>query len=103
MGKLNKAFALSTLMLTMLSAAPTDVGAQVSWQDNFEYNTGNLYGQGPWIKYGSNPYEPIQVVNQTLDYAGYPGDVKGKSVQLGNAASGEDLQARFDIHFGQVG
>ena len=97
MGKLNKTFAWATLLLTMLSAAPTDVGAQVSWQDNFEYNTGNLYGQGPWIKYGSNPYEPIQVVNQTLDYAGYPGDVKGKSVQLGNAASGEDLQARFDM------
>ncbi len=97
MGKLNKTFAWATLLLTMLSAAPTDVGAQVSWQDNFEYNTGNLYGQGPWIKYGSNPNEPIQVVNQTLDYAGYPGGVKGKSAQLGNAASGEDLQARFDL------
>lgn len=96
MGKLNKTLAYATLLLTMLFAAPADVGAQIVWQDNFDYPVGPLYGQGPWVKYASNPNSPIQVVDKTLDYAGYPGGVKGKSVELGPESLAEDLVARFD-------
>lgn len=96
MRKLNKTLAYATLLLTMLFAVPADVGAQLSWQDNFNYPVGALYGQGPWVKYGTNPDSPIQVVDKTLDYAGYPGGVKGKSIQLGPEKTAEDLVARFD-------
>ncbi len=84
------------MLLMALLCVPADVGAQIKWQENFDYPTGDLYGQGGWGKYGSNPNEPIQVVDQALDYAGYPGGVKGKSVKLGPASSGEDLLVRFD-------
>ena len=96
MRKLNKTIATATMLITALFAAPTDVGAQMAWQENFDYPAGNLYGQGSWGKYASNPNEPIQVIDRALDYAGYPGGVKGKSVRLGPATNGEDLAARFD-------
>ena len=96
MKKTYKVISSSLALLAAIFAAPADVGAQVTFQDNFDYPAGRLYGQGPWVKYGTNPNEPIQVVDQKLDYAGYPGGVLAKSVQLGKATSGEDLVARFD-------
>lgn len=84
------------MLLMSMFLIPADVGAQIKWQEDFNYPTGNLYGHGGWGKYGSNPNDPIQVVEQTLDYEGYPGGVKGKSVKLGAASSGEDLLVRFD-------
>lgn len=88
--------ACTLMLLTALFCTSTDIEAQIKWQENFDYPTGDLYGQGGWGKYGSNPNEPIQVVEQTLDYSGYPGGVKGKSVKLGPASAGEDLLVRFD-------
>lgn len=86
----------ATMLLIMLFAAPAGAGAQLSWQDNFDYPPGPLYGQGQWVKYASNPNSPIQVVDETLDFEGYPGGVKGRSVELGPDATAEDLIARFD-------
>lgn len=96
MRKTNKMLACTLMLLTALFCTSTDIEAQIKWQENFDYPTGDLYGQGGWGKYGSNPNEPIQVVEQTLDYSGYPGGVKGKSVKLGPASAGEDLLVRFD-------
>ena len=73
-------------MVFLLCAAllmPQAALAQVKWQENFNYPEGNLYGQGAWGKYGSNPDDPIQVTSTTLAYEGYPGGVQGKSVHLG--------------------
>lgn len=89
---------LSTLLLLLLGllAAPPTLLAQIQFQDNFDYSVGNLYGQGGWGKYGSNPNNPIQVVDEKLSYESYPGGVTGKSVAVGNEAMGEDLLVRFD-------
>lgn len=40
----------ATMLLIMLFAAPAGAGAQLSWQDNFDYPPGPLYGQGQWVK-----------------------------------------------------
>ena len=96
MRKRNTTLACTLMLLMSMFLIPADVGAQIKWQEDFNYPTGNLYGHGGWGKYGSNPNDPIQVVEQTLDYEGYPGGVKGKSVKLGAASSGEDLLVRFD-------
>ena len=96
MKKANKFISGALALFAAIFAAPADVGAQVAFQDNFDYPAGPLYGQGPWVKYGSNPNDPIQVVAQKLYYEGYPGGVQGNSVQLGKASTGEDLVARFD-------
>lgn len=96
MKKRNTTLACALMLLMSMFLIPADVGAQIKWQEDFNYPTGNLYGHGGWGKYGSNPNDPIQVVEQTLDYEGYPGGVKGKSVKLGAASSGEDLLVRFD-------
>lgn len=45
----------ATMLLIMLFASPAGAGAQLSWQDNFDYPPGPLYGQGQWVKYASNP------------------------------------------------
>ena len=84
------------LLLSVLLAVPSKVLAQIQWQENFDYPVGDLNGQGGWGKYGSNLEAPIQVVDETLAYEGYPGGVKGKSVKLGQAKNGEDLLVRFD-------
>lgn len=96
MRKRNTTLACTLMLLMSMFLIPADVGAQIKWQEDFNYPAGNLYGHGGWGKYGSNPNDPIQVVEQTLDYEGYPGGVKGKSVKLGAASSGEDLLVRFD-------
>lgn len=96
MKKRNTTIACTLMLFMSIFLIPADVGAQIKWQEDFNYPAGNLYGHGGWGKYGSNPNEPIQVVEQTLDYKGYPGGVKGKSVKLGAASSGEDLLVRFD-------
>ena len=83
------------LLLVSLFALPSMVAAQVSFRDDFEYPEGNLFGQGGWIHYGSNPNDPIQVVNTPLTYPGYYDKADGKSVRLGDAKSGEDLMVRF--------
>lgn len=88
--------AFATMLLIMLFAAPAGARAQLLWQDNFDYPPGPLYGHGQWVKYASNPNSPIQVVDRTLDFEGYPGGVKGRSVELGPDATAEDLIARFD-------
>lgn len=82
----------ATMLLIMLFAAPAGAGAQLSWQDNFDYPPGPLYGQGQWVKYASNPNSPIQVVDKTLDFEGYPGGVKGRSVELGPDATAEEVK-----------
>lgn len=50
--------------------------------ENFEYNSGGLYNQGSWIRYGTNTGEPIQLVTPGLTYPGYQDEAKGYSVKL---------------------
>lgn len=68
MRKRNTTLACALMLLMSMFLIPADVGAQIKWQEDFNYPAGNLYGHGGWGKYGSNPNDPIQVVEQTLDY-----------------------------------
>lgn len=83
------------LLLVSLFALPSELAAQVSFREDFNYPEGNLYGQGGWVHYGGNAEDPIQVVNKPLTYPGYYDKADGKSVHLGATKSGEDLHVRF--------
>ena len=50
--------------------------------ENFEYNLGDLYGQGNWLQYGTQTENPIQVVADQLTYPGYQDQAKGASVKM---------------------
>lgn len=52
---------LSSLLLLLMAilALPPTLMAQINFQDNFDYPTGDLYKQGGWVKYASNPNSPI--------------------------------------------
>ena len=89
------ATAWMVLLLVSLFALPSMVAAQVSFRDDFEYPEGNLFGQGGWVHFGSNPEAPIQVVKTPLTYPGYYEKTDGKSVRLSEAKSAEDLMLRF--------
>lgn len=89
------------------SAAATLLGAAmfVPWQsasadllmnDNFDYDTGDLYGKGGWIQYGSNVAGPIQVIPNSLTYAGYQTAPVGGRVVVASTPSGQDLYKFFD-------
>ena len=54
------------LLLVSLFALPSELAAQVSFREDFNYPEGNLYGQGGWVRYGVNAEAPIQVVNKPL-------------------------------------
>lgn len=83
------------LLFVSLFALPSELAAQVSFREDFNYPEGNLYGQGGWVRYGSNAEDPIQVVNKPLTYPGYYDKADGKSVHLGATKRGEDLHVRF--------
>lgn len=96
MKKYYQSFYNLLLLSVLFLALPLSVSAQIRLQENFDYPEGGLYGQGGWVKYSSNPEDPIQVTAEILTYDGYPGGVSGKSVKLGNTKSGQDLMVRFD-------
>lgn len=83
--------AILTLLVTFVTTLP----AQIAVKENFDYTAGALNGQGGWIKYGSHPDSPIMVVDQTLDYTGYPGGITGNSAELKEDKNAEDLQLLF--------
>ena len=56
------------LLLVGLFMLPSKVAAQISFRDDFDYPEGNLYGQGGWVRYGSQTVDPIQVVGTPLTY-----------------------------------
>lgn len=59
MKKRNTTLACTLMLLMSMFLIPADVGAQIKWQEDFNYPTGNLYGHGGWGKYGSsNPQPP---------------------------------------------
>lgn len=87
---------LLTLLL-VVCALPSQVLAQntISFHEDFDYPVGDLYGQGPWVHYGAQTTDPVQVVDKSLVYEGYADGTSGKCVKLGNTKSAEDLVARF--------
>lgn len=88
-------FAAAALTLASATSAWADTGRLLT--ENFSYDAGTeLYGQGGWLKVGSNPNDPIKVSQGSLVYQGYMDEPVGNSVKLVDTASGQDLMRFFD-------
>ena len=79
-----------------LSSGGDGGSTTIKYQEDFDYDEGDLLNQDKWKQYGINTAAPIQVVNKTLEYANYPGGVTGKCIQMTPTVSGQDLCTRFD-------
>lgn len=92
---MNKFFKLVRHLTMSLFAMATLIGTTANAErlltENFEYELGNLYSQGGWLKYGTQAAGPVQVINNALTYPDYQDKAVGKAVQLTQVASGEDL------------
>lgn len=65
--------------------------AELLVNENFEYNLGNLKGQGSWLAYGSNAAQTVDVVDGALTFPGYQDEAVGKAAKLTPIASGNDV------------
>lgn len=92
---MNKLFKLVKHLTMSLFAMATLIGTTANAErlltENFEYELGNLYSQGGWLKYGTQVAGPVQVTNNALTYPDYQDKAVGKAVHLTQVASGEDL------------
>lgn len=92
---MNKLFKLVKHLTMSLFAMATLIGTTANAErlltENFEYELGNLYSQGGWLKYGIQAAGPVQVINNALTYPDYQDKAVGKAVHLTQVASGEDL------------
>lgn len=93
-----KTLRLSALyfMLAML-LVPLGASARSYLTENFAYDTGNLYGQGGWLRNGKQAISPIQVINGPLTYPGYQTAATGYAVELDGEQEAQDerLMKRF--------
>lgn len=102
---MKKSNLLQSLFVAFLLVFPTlNAQAKLLLTENFNYSTGNLYGQGTsidptglgWIRYGSHTANVIQVVDGALSYAGYQETATGKAARITNGGTtDEDLQFAF--------
>lgn len=92
---MNKIFKLVRHLTMSLFAMATLIGTTANAErlltENFEYELGNLYSQGGWLKYGTQAAGPVQVIDNALTYPDYQDKAVGKAVHLTQVASGEDL------------
>ena len=92
---MNKLFKLVRHLTMSLFAMATLIGTTANAErlltENFEYELGNLYSQGGWLKYGTQAAGPVQVIDNALTYPDYQDKTVGKAVHLTQVASGEDL------------
>lgn len=92
---MNKLFKLVRHLTMSLFAMATLIGTTANAErlltENFEYELGNLYSQGGWLKYGTQAAGPVQVIDNALTYLDYQDKAVGKAVHLTQVASGEDL------------
>lgn len=82
---------LTMSLFAMATLIGTTANAERLLTENFEYNLGNLYSQGGWLKYGTQAAGPVQVIDNALTYPDYQDKAVGKAVHLTQVASGEDL------------
>ncbi|MCM1452535.1 MAG: choice-of-anchor D domain-containing protein [Clostridium sp.] len=89
-------FAKAALAL-VLGCAPLAGNAELLLTENFEYNAGDLYGQGEWNKLDTKTDNPIQVVSTPLTYPGHQDATVGKAVLLdgGTSSSCQKLKKGF--------
>ena len=78
-------------ILAIVALCGVPAQAERMLTENFEYELGNLYSQGGWLKYGTQAAGPVQVIDNALTYPDYQDKAVGKAVHLTQVASGEDL------------
>ena len=78
-------------ILAIVALCGVPAQAERMLTENFEYELGNLYSQGGWLKYGTQAAGPVQVINNALTYPDYQDKAVGKAVHLTQVASVEDL------------
>lgn len=87
-------------LLAALTLAAATANAKVLLNENFEYSTSELIGDGisngTWIQYGTNPEDAIRLTEPGLSKSGYQDEAKGKRVELGNVKLAKDAQAVFE-------
>ncbi|MDY6206597.1 MAG: choice-of-anchor J domain-containing protein [Prevotella sp.] len=92
-------------MLTM-AAMSAPAQAQLYMEENFDYEAGNLHGQGEWVRYSTASMSPIQVIEHQLTYSGYADAPVGKAVELTNTSTNiQKLCKKFsetDVRSGSV-
>lgn len=80
-------------LLALLCLWPGAAQAQVAFYDSFDYDLGDLYQQGPWVRYGTVATNPVQVIEKELTYEGFPCKLSGKAAKFGPDKSSEKLIA----------
>ncbi len=89
-------FAAGTVIAAAALALPSAASAERLMTENFEYNLGNLYGQGGWLQ-TTNKQNPIQVVANQLTYQDYQTSQKGYSVKFTpESINDQDLKKPFN-------
>lgn len=63
--------------------------------ENFDYNSGNLVGQGDWAQYYTSATFPIQIQDLALTYPDYQANAIGKSVKM-DKNGGQDAYKVFE-------
>ena len=89
---------ISYLLLAFLFATTTAATAEVLLNENFEYEAGNLYNQGGWVKFGTQAEKPIQVINDNLIFSNYQSEAIGKMIKAdceGSHTGNQDLHKAF--------
>ena len=89
---------ISYLLLAFLFATTPAATAEVLLNENFEYEAGNLYNQGGWVKFGTQAEKPIQVINDNLIFSNYQSEAIGKMIKAdceGNHTGNQDLHKAF--------
>ncbi len=77
---------------------PYSAAAQRYLTEDFNsYSAGDLYQQGPWVKYGAGTSEnTMNVVEGSLTYDGYSDDATGYSVRMANLSNCYSFQSPLD-------
>lgn len=88
---------ISYLLLAFLFATTTAT-AEVLLNENFDYEAGDLYNQGGWVKFGTQVEKPIQVINNNLTFSNYQSEAIGKMIKAdceGSHTGNQDLHKAF--------
>lgn len=84
------------LAVASMLCVPMSADAQRYLTEDFEYNVGDLYGQGGWLYHGAgSKTNTISVAEGNLTYAGYQDEEVGNCVGLQDVTKSYSLQEAF--------
>lgn len=78
------------LAATAMILTPLWAGATTYVNEDFDYNAGNLYQQGGWLRNSNKSVAPIQLIDQSLTYDGYKSAKTGLAAKLAGAGDAND-------------